>query len=267
MAADRHLGVPAAMLTIVGVACFVVPVVFPVQPATGGSPLDAGLSLLSPGHPLGTDMNGNDILSRLLHGGRASLQIALAVNILGLLIGGVLGALGAWLGGVIDSVIMRVVDVLIAFPSLVLVLAVAYALGPSVTNTVLALAVFSVPAFARIARAATLRLREQPFMLAARLSGSGAWTIVARHIAPNVLPQLMSFAFLGMGIVIVVEGALSFLGLGIPAPAPSWGNMIAQGQHMLAMRPSLLLLPSFLLFVTVLSFNLLGEALRERWHR
>jgi peptide/nickel transport system permease protein len=160
---------------------------------------------------------------------------------------------------------MRFMDVLIAFPSLVLVLAIAQGLGPSYAHTILALAFFSVPAFARVARAATLRLRGQPFMLAAVLSGTRRLRLLVRHVAPNVLPQLATFALLGMGIVMLIEGALSFLGLGVPRPMPSWGNMIAQGQELLTVRPMLVLLPSACLFVVVLSFNLLGEALRLRW--
>jgi peptide/nickel transport system permease protein len=193
--------------------------------------------------------------------------VALAVNLLGLLIGGTLGAVSGFVGGRTDTVIMRLLDVLIAFPSLVLTLAVAQSLGPSRTNTILALAFFSVPAFARVSRAATLRLRELPFMAAAELCGTPAWRVLARHLAPNIAPQLVTFGLLGMGIVIVIEGALSFLGLGIPAPAPSWGNMIALGQQSLSATPMLVVWPSAALFITVLTFNVLGENLRSRWSR
>lgn len=184
---------------------------------------------------------------------------------LGLVVGGTLGAVSGHVGGITDTVIMRLLDVLIAFPSLVLTLAVAQSLGPSRTNTILALAFFSVPAFARIARAATLRLRELPFMAAARLCGTSAPRILLRHVAPNIAPQLITFGMLGMGIVIVIEGALSFLGLGIPLPEPSWGNMISQGQQSLSATPLLVVWPCAALFVTVLAFNLLGETLRARW--
>ena len=122
-----------------------------------------------------------------------------------------------------------------------------------------------MPAFARLSRAATLRLREQTFMLAARLSGTRAPRILLRHVAPNILPQLVTFGLLGMGVIIIIEGALSFFGLGVPPPAPSWGNMIAEGQGVLSAEPRLVLIPSAVLFVTVLAFNLLGDALRARW--
>lgn len=261
------VAVPAATLALVASACLLGPLVPALPEPVGGSALDSGLPLFAPAHPLGTDLNGNDVLSRLLHGGRTSLQIAAAVNAVGLVLGGLLGSFSAYVGGSVDAVVMRTLDVLIAFPSLVLVVAVAHALGPSQVHTIWALALFSVPAFARIARASTLRLRAQPFMLAAALAGAGTWRILAGHVAPNVFPQLASFALLGMGAVIVVEGALSFLGLGVPAPAPSWGSMIAHGYHALSTQPALVLLPSALLLVTVLAFNLLGEALRVRLSR
>lgn len=264
---SADVSVPATLLVLVAFACFVWPFLLPVPPPVGGSALESGLPLSSPGHPLGTDLNGNDVLSRLLHGGRASLLIAVAVNTFGLVIGALLGSLSAYVGGAVDAFVMRILDVLIAFPSLVLVLAVAQALGPGQINTIWALSLFSIPAFARLARASTLRLREQPFILAAALSGAGTWRVLTRHVAPNILPQLASFALLGMATVIVVEGALSFLGLGVPAPAPSWGNMIAHGQNALSVQPALVLLPSACLLVTVLAFNLLGEALRMRWSR
>jgi len=260
-----EIGVPAGLLVLVFGACFLLPLVAPIPKPTGGDILESGLPALSPGHLLGTDPNGNDILARILYGGRSSLIVALSVNLLGLLVGGGLGAVSAQLGGLIDSGIMRVLDVFIAFPSLVLTLAVAQSLGPSQRNTILALAFFSIPAFARISRAATLRLREQPFMVAAKLSGTSTRRVVLRHVAPNIGPQLMTFAMLGMGIVMVIEGALSFLGLGIPAPAPSWGNMIAMGQLSLSATPLLVLWPSLMLFLTVIGFNQLGEALRARW--
>jgi peptide/nickel transport system permease protein len=257
--------VPAAVLVVVAAACFLGPLVLPVPPPIGGSVLESYLPAFSPGHLLGTDPNGNDILSRILHGGRSSLVVAIAVNVLGLVAGGTLGALSGYLGGAVDTVIMRVLDVLIAFPSLVLTLAVAQSLGASQTNTILALAFFSIPAFARISRAATLRLREQPFMAAAQLCGTPGRRVLLRHIGPNITPQLITFGMLGMGIVMVIEGALSFLGLGIPPPAPSWGNMIAQGQQSLSATPMLVVWPCAALFVTVLAFNLLGETLRARW--
>lgn len=256
---------PSAILVLVLGSCFVLPLIYPVPSPVGGDVLESNLPPLSPGHLLGTDPVGDDILARLLYGGQASIQVAIGVNGLGLIVGGSLGAFAAYAGGLVEAIIMRFLDMLIAFPSLVLALAIAQGLGPSKVNTIWALAFFSVPAFARIARAATLRLREQPFMVAAGLSGTSTRRVLFRHIAPNIVPQLVTFALLGMGIVIVLEGALSFLGLGIPPPAPSWGNMIYQGQQAISAYPRYVLMPSAFLFLTVLGFNLLGEALRNRW--
>lgn len=260
-----QVALPLGLLVLVAAACFLGPLVLPIPGPVGGSILDSNLPSFSPGHLLGTDPNGNDVLSRLLYGGRASLIVGATVNLLGLFVGGTLGALSGYLGGIADTIIMRVLDMFIAFPSLVLILAVAQSLGPSLPNTILALAFFSVPAFARIARSATLKLREQPFMAAAQLCGTSGRRILLRHVAPNIGPQLITFGMLGMGVVIVIAGALSFLGLGIPAPAPSWGNMISQGQSSLSATPMLVIWPSAILFITVLGCNLLGETLRERW--
>lgn len=257
--------IPAVLLVVILGACFVWPLIGPVPKPVGGNVLDANLPPLSEGHLLGTDQVGNDIWARLLYGGQASLEVAFAVTAVGFVVGGALGALGGYVGGVLDPVIMRILDMMIAFPAIVLALAITQTLGPSQFNTTVAICFFSIPAFARVARAATLQLRERPFMMAAKLSGTGNWRVLMRHIAPNIVPQLVTFALLGMGIIIIVAGALSFLGLGIPPPNPSWGNMISAGQNTMSAYPRLVLIPSAALFVTVLSFNLLGEALRERW--
>jgi peptide/nickel transport system permease protein len=261
---NLDLIIPGALVGLLLFLCFVWPLFGTVPPPTGGNILDANAPSFSEGHFLGADQVGNDLWSRLLHGGRNSLEIAFAVNVIGLVIGGLLGAFAAFWGSFTDTVIMRVLDVLIAFPSLVLALAIAQSLGPSKLHTIYALCFFSVPAFARLARAQTLRLRERPFMLAARLAGTRAPRILLRHIAPNILPALVTFLLLGVGVTIILEGALSFLGLGIPPPEPSWGNMIFEGQAVMSAEPKLVLLPSAFLFVTVLAFNLLGDALRAR---
>ncbi|HUA45665.1 MAG TPA: ABC transporter permease [Solirubrobacteraceae bacterium] len=259
------LWIPAGLVALIFFLCFVWPLIGPVGSPTGGNILEANLPIGSAGHVLGTDQVGNDEWARLLYGGRASLEIALAVNALGIVVGGLLGALAAYLGDWRDAVIMRVLDVFIAFPALVLAIAIAEGLGPSEVHTIWALSFFSVPAFARLARAETLRIRELNFIAAAGLSGTGPVRTLVRHVMPNIVPQLMTFALLGMGIIIVLEGALSFLGLGVPPPAPSWGNMISAGESVLSVTPRFVFIPSIALFVTVVSFNLLGDALRSRW--
>lgn len=255
--------IPAGFVILLLLTCFVGPYVLPLASPTGGDILESSLPPGTPGHPLGTDINGNDVLSRLIYGGRASLTVGIVTNAIGLVIGGIVGALSGYLGGRSDTFIMRALDVLIAFPSLVLTIAIAQVLGPSLPNTILALTVFSIPAVARIARSATMRVVSMPFLQAAKLSGSPWWRILARHITPNIMPQLLNFVLLGMGIIIVTEGALSFLGMGIPAPDPSWGNMIYDAQQSLSATPLLVLWPSLALLVTVLAFNLLGENVRD----
>jgi peptide/nickel transport system permease protein len=257
--------IPGAILAFLMFLFFIWPLIGPVGEPTGGNILNANIEPFTSGHLFGTDPVGNDIWSRILYGGRSSIEIALAVQLIGLIVGGGFGAFAGYWGGALDLVLMRVLDVLIAFPALVIALAIAESLGPSKFHTILALTFFSVPAFARISRAATLRLRERTFMLAARLSGTSAPRIMLRHIAPNILPQLVTFGLLGMGVIIILEGALSFFGLGIAPPNPSWGNMIFDGQQVLSAEPRLVLVPSIFLFVTVLCFNLLGDALRARW--
>jgi peptide/nickel transport system permease protein len=160
---------------------------------------------------------------------------------------------------------MRVLDVFIAFPSLVLVLAIADGLGPSEMHVIWALSAFSIPAYGRVARAATLRLRDQPFVVAARLSGTRAWRILFGHVAPNMMSQLLTFSLLGASIIIILEGALDFLGYGIPPPGASWGNMIAAGQQYIAVYPAFVLVPSVFLFVTAICLNLVGDGLRAKW--
>ena len=260
-----RLWIPAGFLMLLVAACFIWPHIYPVPKPVGGSVLNAGLPPLSPGHIFGTDPVGNDVFSRILYGGQVSFEVGLAVTAIGLVVGGLLGMAAGYWGGAADTVISRVLDVLIAFPALVLALAIAEGLGPSEVHVIWALAVFSIPATGRIARGATIALRNQTFMLAARLSGTRGWRVIARHVIPNIMPQLMTFSLLGIGVIIILEGALSFLGLGIPLPEASWGSMIAQGQQSLSASPDLVLIPSAFLFATVLALNLLSDALRERW--
>jgi peptide/nickel transport system permease protein len=257
------LWVSAGIVAFLLLTCFLGPFVLQLPAPVGGSVLDSSLPPGSPGHPLGTDVNGNDVLSRLIYGGRASLTVGVAVNVIGLVIGGTLGALAPYLGGKADTLIMRGLDVVIAFPSLVLVIVLAQVLGQSLPNTIMALSAFSIPAVARVARAATLKVMSMPYIQAAQLAGSPWWRVLFRHVAPNIVPQLANFAMLGMALVVVTEGALSFLGLGIPPPAPSWGNMIFEAQQSLSATPMLVLWPSLALLVTVLAFNLLGESIRD----
>jgi peptide/nickel transport system permease protein len=259
------LYLPAGLLILIIAACFLYPLVGNVPPPVGGSVLNASLPIGSPGHLLGTDADGNDIFSRLLYGGRVSLEVGAATQVIGIAAGGLIGMIAGYSRGLLAAVLMRTLDILIAFPSLVLALAIAEGLGPGELHVIWALSFYSVPAFARLARAATLRLRDQNFMLAAALSGTPRWRIAAFHLAPNLLPQQLTFALLGAGVAIIQEGALSFLSLGVPPPGASWGNMIASGEQTLSVQPSLVVLPCLALLITVAALNLVGDALRARW--
>jgi peptide/nickel transport system permease protein len=264
--ADLDLWVPAGLFALIVLACFVLPHLVPAFPGPNDGSLSEALQPpLSPGHILGTDALGNDILSRLLNGGQTSLIVGFCTNIIGIVVGGFIGIFAGFKGGLIDATIMRVLDVFMAFPALVLAIVVATYLGPSMPNLIGTLAFVSIPMYARIARAATLKQREHVYISAARVAGQRDLTILFRHIAPNVAPQLLTASLLAFGIIIVVEATLSFLGLGIPPPDPTWGNMISRGQSNLSTDPALVLIPSAMLFLTVMSLNLLGDAARRRW--
>jgi peptide/nickel transport system permease protein len=257
--------VPGTVLAVLLFFCFIWPLVYHVPSPTVGNLLQVNLPLWSPGHILGTDSVGYDTMSRILYGGRVSFEVAAAVQAIGLVVGGLFGMVAAYRGGWTESVMMRILDVFIAFPSLVLVLAIVDSLGQSERNVIWALSAFSIPAFARVARAATLRLRDQPFVVAARLSGTSAWRIMFRHLAPNIAPQLLTFTLLGASLTIILEGALDFLGYGIPAPTASWGNMISTGQQFVSVYPQFVIVPSIFLLVTCICLNMVGDGLRARW--
>ena len=256
--------VPITVLLLVVLACFLGPRFGRLPPATGADISQAGLPLWSAHHLLGTDPLGNDLLSRALAGGRLSLVVSITSNALGFLVGGLLGIASGFRGGRMDRVIATVLDVLMAFPSLVFSLAIAAGLGPGELHVILALAFFGIPAYARLVRALTLELREERFVDSARLVGASSCRIILTHVVPNVLHRLSTFACFGFSVTVTLEASLSYLGLGIRPPEPSWGNMIAQGQEYLAVEPSLVLVPSALLCVVLLSLNLLADSVRRR---
>ena len=260
-----RLWIPAGFLILVLAMCFLWPLVYKLPSPTNGNIIEASEPPFSPGHILGTDQVGVDIFSQIVYGGRVAFEVAFAVTAIGMLIGGVLGVTAGYFGGTVDAVLSRVLDVLIAFPALVLALAISQGLGPSEFHVILALAVFSIPAFGRVTRGATLTVRAQPFMTAARLAGSNRWQILTKHVLPNIMPGILSFSLLGIGVVIILEGALDFLGYGIRPPNATWGSMIANGQQVLSAQPEYVLIPSIFLLITVVALNMLGDALRERW--
>jgi peptide/nickel transport system permease protein len=261
---NLDLIVPGALVGLLLFLCFVWPLFGTVPPPTGGNILDANAPSFSEGHFLGADQVGNDLWSRLLYGGRNSLEIAFAVNIIGLVLGGLLGAFAAFWGSFVrhgDDARPRRPDRLpLAGPG------ARHRPEPRAEQAAHDLrAVLLQRAGLRAPGARpTLRLRERPFMLAARLAGTRAPRILLRHIAPNILPALTTFALLGVGVTIILEGALSFLGLGIPPPQPELGQHDLRGPGRSLGGAEARAAPSAFLFVTVLAFNLLGDALRAR---
>ena len=260
-----RLWVPTAILIALFFICFIWPYVYTIPSGTVGSILAAQEPPFSPGHWLGTDPVGVDVFAMLVYGGQVAFEVGFAVTAIGMVIGGLIGLAAGYFGGWTDTILSRIIDVLIAFPALVLALAVAEVLQPSELHLIWALSVFSVPAFARVTRGSALVVRQLPFIQAARLSGTRSWRIILKHVLPNVIPGIISFSLIGVGIVVILEGALDFLGLGIQQPKPSWGGMIARGQSVLTATPEYVLIPSIVLLIFVMSLNLLGDALRERW--
>ena len=213
-------------------------------------------------HWLGTDGLGRDTLARLIFGAHTSLIVGLGASLLGLLFGGALGIVAGYYRGKFETLTMGGVDVLLAFPPLVLALAITAYLGQSVFNLTAIVGFLSIPPFARVARAATLALAQRDFITAARALGATDARILLRELLPNVLLPLLAFFLLAVAVVIVVEGALSLLGLGVPPPQSSWGSMIGEGRESLDVAPWLAFIPAGAMFLTVLSFNIIGDTLR-----
>ena len=255
---------PAVVFVLLAGACFLGPYLVHL-PAPSATDLNhPRLGLGAAGHLLGTDELGRDLLSRSLYGGRTSLEVAIASVILGLMIGGTLGIVAAFASGVVDTILMRVFDILLAFPSLVLALTISEYLGPSEGNVILAIAFFTVPGYARVARAGTLQLVQREFILSSSLAGAKRAHLITRHIVPNLAGRLLTYGLLTVGVAMILEASLSFLGLGVRPPTPSWGSMIAEGKSYLANVPQISLVPAVFLLVAVGSLNWLGDSLRNR---
>ncbi|MEW6420665.1 MAG: nickel transporter permease [Deinococcota bacterium] len=217
----------------------------------------------SAAHLFGTDELGRDILSRVLYGARVSLSAALVSVVGAFVVGTMLGLMAGYLRGWIDEVIMRVVDAMLALPFLVLAIALAAMLGPSLQNTMIAIAIVTTPAFARITRGEVLAQREREYVQAAQALGASDPRLVFRHLLPNISGALIVQTSLAIAAAVLAESSLSFLGLGVQPPAPSWGSMLNAARGFLADAPWMSIFPGLAIFLTVLAFNLVGDGLRE----
>jgi peptide/nickel transport system permease protein len=238
------------------------PIVSPYDPSTDSN-LAESRQPPSLEHPFGADRLGRDMLRRIVHGARISLMIGVLV-VLGSSVAGVIfGMVSGYLGGSTDSVIMRLMDVLLAFPSILLAIAIVAVRGPGLGNTMLAVAVVGIPGYARVMRSMVLSLREREYVLAARMVGAGHVRIMFQHIFPNSLSPLIVQATLGIGGAILFAAALGFLGLGAQPPAPEWGAMIGDAIPFLRTEPHMVFFPGIAIMIVVLGFNLLGDGLRD----
>jgi len=217
----------------------------------------------SPAHLLGTDTLGRDVLSRIIFGARVSLLVGFVAVGIATLIGLLVGALAGYYGGVLDQILMRLVDLMLCFPTIFLILAVIAVLGPSIWNIVAVIGLTGWMGVARLVRAEFLSLREREFVVAARALGASDVRLIWRHLLPNALTPVMVSATLGVAGAILVESSLSFLGLGVQPPTPSWGNMLTMGKDNIEIAWWLSVFPGLAILVTVMSYNLLGEGIRE----
>jgi peptide/nickel transport system permease protein len=259
---DR-LALLGAAIVIATIFCAIfAPLLAPADPLKQDSAVRLS-PIGTPGHLLGTDTNGRDVLSRLLFGSRIALQVASIPVVFSGLVGLVLGLLAGYYGGWIDALIMRIADVMFAFPAILLAIAIVAALGPSQINAIFALTIVFIPAFARLVRSQVLALRVQEFVIAARAIGDRDSQIIFRHILINILPICIVFATLQTGQMIIFASALSFLGLGVQPPTPDWGAMANDGRNAMLVAPWVTTIPGVAIFIVSMGFNLLGDGLRD----
>jgi ABC-type dipeptide/oligopeptide/nickel transport system permease subunit len=250
-----------AVVTALIVVAIAAPYIAPYDPLHQ----DLANSMADPSmtHLAGTDVHGRDIFSRIIHGTRISLRIGFLGMLLGCVVGVVLGLVSGYYGGWLDTVIMRLLDVQLAFPGLLVAICIIAIIGPGLENVILAVGIFSVPLFARVTRGQVLSLKEQEFILAARMMGAQDGRIMLTHLLPNAVAPLLVLCTLRIATAILTAASLSFLGLGAQPPIPEWGAMLSDGRAYLSIAPHVATTPGLAILVTVLAFNLLGDGLRD----
>ena len=251
-------GAVAILLILVAVAA---PYVAPYDPIH--QELADSLAGPSMKHLAGTDVHGRDIFSRIIHGTRISLRIGFLGMLLGCVVGVILGLVSGYYGGWADTIIMRLMDVQLAFPGLLVAICIIAIIGPGLENVILAVGIFSVPLFARVTRGQILSLKEQEFIVAARMMGAQDGRIMLSHLLPNAVAPLLVLCTLRIATAILTAASLSFLGLGAQPPIPEWGAMLSDGRAYLAIAPHVATTPGLAILITVLAFNLLGDGLRD----
>lgn len=254
-------GIFILILAVIAIVTAVAPGILPYDPYAQ----DLGQSLLPPSaeHWFGTDLQGRDIFCRVMVGTQISLSVGLIAVAFSLTIGVILGSIAGYKGGWIDTVIMRVMDMMLAIPSILLAIAIMAALGPGIEKAVVAIGLVSIPEYARIVRSEILAIKENDYVAAARVIGDSNFKIVFRHVLPNALPSIIVRATLGISSAILDCAALGFLGLGVQPPAAEWGDMLGRGRNELFRAPWLMIFPGLAITLAVLAFNLLGDGIRD----
>ncbi len=251
----------SSILALLVASALLAPFIAPHDPAQQN--LDQDLLTYSSDHLFGTDKLGRDVLSRTLYGGRVSLLVGVTTVAISLSLGLAIGSLSGYLGGWVDQLLMRLVDVLLAFPNILLAIAFTTMLGPGLDHVILALSLIGWTGYARLVRGEILSLKEREFVQAARALDSDPSRIIRSHLLPNLLPPVLIQATFGLAAAIIAEGSLSFLGLGVEPPTASWGSMLNEGRQFLLVAPHLTTYPGLALMITVLGLNLVGDSLQD----
>lgn len=261
--ADNRLAQIGLLITLaVILSATLAPLIAPYEP-TEQNIVDAQLQSPSVAHPMGTDQFGRDIFSRVVYGARISLEVGLIAVSFAILLGVPLGLVSGYYKGYVDETIMRTMDVLFAFPAILLAIAVMAVLGQSLVNVMIAIGVVYTPIFARVTRSGVLSVREEEYVTAARAVGDTDGNIIRKDVLPNVIAPIIVQATISLAFAILAESALSFLGLGTPPPTPSWGRMLSESRNFMQSAPWTVLFPGLAIMVTILGFNFLGDALRD----